>query len=195
MTTDVRLGRECEVADGAILGVEHDGKRGETTIGDRATIRSGTRIYAGVSIGDDFTTGHDALVREETIVGDDVLVGTNTVIDGEVVVGSHVSMQTGVYVPKRTTIGDHVFLGPHAVVTNDTYPIRNEDGLAGVRIEDDVTIGANAVVLPGVTVGERAFVAANATVTEDVPPDTLAVGVPAKHRPLPERLRGGNLIA
>lgn len=195
MTTDVRIGPGSEISDEATVGVEHGSDAGETVIGERATIRAGTRVYGDVAIGDDFTTGHDALIREETIIGDDVLVGTKTVIDGDVVVGSHVSMQTGAYVPKRTTIGDHVFLGPHAVVTNDTYPIRREDSLDGATLEDDVTVGANAVVLAGVTVGQRSFVAANAVVTEDVPPETLAIGTPAKHRPLPERLRGGNLIA
>jgi acetyltransferase-like isoleucine patch superfamily enzyme len=101
-------------------------------------------------------------------------------------------MQTGVYVPPETEIADDVFLGPHAVLTNDPYPLRTDVGLAGPRLAEDVSIGANATVLPGVTVGERAFVAAGAVVTEDVPPDTLAAGVPAEHHPLPDRLAGPN---
>jgi len=64
--------------------------------------------------------------------------------------------------------------------------------ISGPILEDDVTIGANATVMPGVTVGERSFIAAGAVVTEDVPPSTLAVGTPAKHRPLPDQLAAGN---
>jgi acetyltransferase-like isoleucine patch superfamily enzyme len=100
-----------------------------------------------------------------------------------------------VYVPPYTTIGDHVFVGPRAVLTNDRYPVRTDDDLRGPTVEDHVSIGANATILPGVTVGERSFVAAGAVVTRDVPPDTLAVGVPAEHEPLPEHLAGGNEIA
>ncbi|MGM0605608.1 MAG: DapH/DapD/GlmU-related protein [Halobacteriota archaeon] len=161
-------------------------------LGDDVTIRSGTVIYNGVEIGDRFTTGHNALIREETTIGDDVVVGTNTVIDGTTEIGSRVSLQTGVYVPTHTTIGDSVFVGPRAVLTNDPYPVRTAANLAGPTIEADASIGANATILPDVTIGERSFVAAGAVVTEDVPPDRLAIGSPAVHRPLTESLEGGN---
>lgn len=165
---------------------------GGPTIGRDPTIRSHSVIYGDVEIGDGFATGHGAVVREGSRLGDDVLVGTHAVVDGDCRLGDDVSLQTGVYLPRNTTVGDRVFLGPHAVLTNDPYPLREEAALEGPTIEDDATIGANATVLPGVTVGERAFVAANAVVTADVPPETLAVGAPAEHRPLPDRLRGGN---
>ncbi len=189
------LGEECTVSPNATVGHRHREEADPPRIGDRATIRSGSIVYADVVIGDDFTTGHGVLVREETAVGDDVVVGTNTVIDGTTTVGSHVSLQTGVYVPTNTTIGDEVFVGPNAVLTNDAYPIREEYDLDGPTLEDHVSVGANATLLPGVTVGEGSFVAAGAVVTEDVPPETLAVGAPAQFRDLPDELRGGNEIA
>ncbi|MFC4989465.1 acyltransferase [Saliphagus infecundisoli] len=166
-----------------------------TRIGDGARIRAGTIVYAGVEIGDGFATGHDALVREETTVGDDVLVGTKTVVDGATEIGDHVSLQTGVYVPRETEIGSNVFVGPGAVLTNDPYPIRADDGLRGPTIAEGASVGANATVLPGVRIGENAFVAAGAVVCEDVPPDTLAVGAPARERELPDRLAGPNQLA
>jgi acetyltransferase-like isoleucine patch superfamily enzyme len=169
-----------------------DGAAGTPTIGEGATVRSGSVIYADVRIGRDFVTGHNVLVRAGVDIGDDVLVGTNAVLDGECTIGDRVSMQTGVYVPPYSTIGDDVFLGPHAVLTNDPYPLRTEEALEGPTLEADVSIGANATLLPDVTVGERSFVAAGAVVTRDVPPDTLARGVPAEHEPLPDRLAGGN---
>lgn len=167
---------------------------GLTEIGSDPVIRSGCVIYDDVVIGDRFRTGHGALIREETVIGDDVLVGTNTVIDGYSVIGSRVSLQTRVYIPSYTTIGDDVFVGPGAVLTNDPYPVRRDVGLVGPTLEDHVSIGANATILPGVTVGRGAFVAAGAVVTRDVPPETLAVGSPAEHRPLPPELRGENQI-
>jgi acetyltransferase-like isoleucine patch superfamily enzyme len=193
--THAELGADAHIDDGATVGYEYGDDVGPTVIGDDATVRAGTRIYADVTVGDGFVTGHDALVREHTTIGDDVVLGTKSVLDGSVTVGSNVSIQTGVYVPPETEIGDRVFLGPNAVMTNDPYPLRVDVGLEGPTIEDDVSVGANATILPNVTVGEGAFVAAGAVVIEDVPPETLAVGVPAEHRSLPDSLPPENLIA
>ncbi|WP_418284146.1 DapH/DapD/GlmU-related protein [Halorubrum sp. DTA46] len=172
--------------DHATIGYEYTDGSADPHIGANATVRAGTIIYDDVVIGDGFSTGHYALVRELTEIGDDVLVGTNAVIDGRTTIGSGTSLQTGVYVPSETTIGDHVFVGPHAVLTNDPYPVREDTELRGPTIENHASIGANATVLPDVTVGERSFVAAGSVVVDDVPPETLAIGAPAEHRSLPE---------
>ena len=193
--TVAELGPEVTVEDGATVGYEYDDNVGPAVLLGNATIRRGTIVYADVELGRGVTTGHDALVRERSYVGDDVVVGTKAVLDGLLTVGSNVSIQTGVYVPPETAIGDDVFLGPMATLTNDPYPIRKDVPLEGPTIEDGASIGANATILPDVTVGEGAFVAAGAVVTEDVPAETLAVGTPARHRPLPEDLAGGNVIA
>ncbi|RZV10798.1 transferase family hexapeptide repeat protein [Natrinema hispanicum] len=190
---DIVAGDGCTIDDNATVGY---GEFDEPArIGDGATIRAGSIVYSDVTIGDGFVTGHDVLVREGTTIGDDVLVGTKTVIDGQTEIGSHVSLQTNVYVPTQTTIGSNVFVGPGAVLTNDEYPIRTENGLEGPTIEDGASIGANATLLPGVTIGENAFVAAGAVVTDDVPADTLAVGTPATVQPLPDPLDGANQLA
>ena len=190
--TRARVGASNRIDDDATVGYVNDADAPPADIGDDATIRAGTIVYADTTIGDGFTTGHNALVREDTTIGDDVLVGTDTTIDGSSTIGSHVSLQTGVYVPTQTTIGDQVFVGPRAVLTNDPYPVRREAPLTGPTLDDGVSVGANATLLPDVTVGTGAFVAAGAVVTEDVPPETLAVGVPASHEPLPEDLTGEN---
>lgn len=181
--------------EGATVGYVHDEDATPAVLGDRATVRAGTIIYADVEVGDDLSTGHDALVREETTIGDDVVVGTDTVIDGYSTIGSHVSLQTRVYVPSHTTIGSNVFLGPGATLTNDPYPVRRNADLEGPTIEDGASVGANATLLPGLRIGEGAFVAAGAVVTEDVPSHTLAVGTPARHRELPEPISGVNTLA
>jgi acetyltransferase-like isoleucine patch superfamily enzyme len=183
---------EITVSDGATVGVPYRTDTDEPAIGTGSVIRTGTIIYDDVTVGKDLQTGHHALIREHTELGDDVLVGTQTVIDGTTVVGDGTSMQTGVYVSSETAIGNRVFLGPNATLLNDMYPIRSEYELRGPTIEDDASIGANATILPDVTVGEKAFVAAGAVVTEDVPPETMGVGAPAVHRELPPELQGGN---
>ncbi|AGB16214.1 hypothetical protein Halru_1607 [Halovivax ruber XH-70] len=185
-------GENCRIHDDASIGTG-DGE--PPTIGDEATIRAGAIVYDDVSIGDRFATGHHVLIREETSIGDDVLVGTHTTIDGRTEIGSDVSIQSAVYVPTETTIGSNVFVGPGAVMTNDEYPIRQDTDLVGPTIGDGASIGANATILPGVTIGEGAFVAAGSVVTEDVPPETLAIGTPARTEPLPEQLDRPNQLA
>jgi len=184
------IGSGSRIDDGVRIGGDDD--EAATVIGRAARIRSGTVIYPNVRIGENFTTGHDAVIRADTWIGDDVLVGTKTVIDGTTTIGDRTSLQTGVYVPSETSIGADVFVGPRAVLTNDPYPARTDAELIGPELKNGVSIGANATLLPGVTIGEDAFVAAGAVVTEDVPPRTLAVGAPARHRALPSELQGSN---
>lgn len=191
---NVDLGENVTLDEPRRVGYVHDESAPPAVIGDDSTIRAGTVVYADVTIGDRFQTGHDALVREETSIGDDVLLGTKSVIDGRTTIGSNVSIQTGVYVPSETTIGDDVFIGPHAVLTNDPYPVRTEADLEGPTLENGVSVGANATILPGVTVGEGAFVAAGAVVTDDVGAEELAVGSPASTEPLPNNLQQPNSI-
>lgn len=188
-------GDNCEIDDGATVGYMYDDDVSPTTLGDEARVREGTIIYADVEIGDGLITGHNALVREDTEIGDGVVVGTDTVIDGTTDIGSNVSLQTGVYIPTDTTIGSNVFIGPKATLTNDPYPVRQDVEMRGPTIEDGASIGANATILPDVTVGEGAFVAAGSVITKDVPPETLAVGSPAEHRPLPDKLDTENTLA
>jgi len=189
-----KLGKECVIKDNVILGLKYAEGCNETIIGDRAVIRWGTIIYADVVIGDDFKTGHSVMIREKTVIGDRVVVGTNTVIDGNVEIGSFVKLESNVYIPTHTKIGSYVFIGPGAVLTNDKYPqrLRDEYEPIGPILEDSVTIGANAAILPGVRIGEGAMVAAGSVVTKDVPRWNLAVGMPARFEPLPERLRERN---
>lgn len=167
---------------------------GGAQIGTNAIIRSGAVIYCNVQIGDEVRTGHGILVRENTVIGNNVLIGTKTVIDDSCRIGSHVSMQSCVYVPTGTLIEDHVFMGPSCTLTNDRYPLRISGDLQPARILRGATLGANSTVLPGVTVGEGAMVAAGAVVTKDVPDWNMAVGVPAEFQPLPDKLRTLNDI-
>ncbi|EJG08338.1 MAG: acyltransferase [Methanofollis liminatans] len=160
-----------------------------TVIGKNAVLRTGTIIYCDVEIGDDFSSGHNVMIRERTKIGDHVAIGTSAVIEGDCVIGSNVSLQSMVYIPTNTFLGDHVFIGPNAVLTNDRYPPHGKPPLQGPVVRDGVSIGAGAVILPGITIGEGALVAAGAVVTHDVPARMMAIGSPARFVDLPERMR------
>jgi len=188
------LGEHCIIQPHAVVGLRYTPDCGPARLGGGGIVRAHTIIYGDVSIGVGFKNGHHALIREHTVIGDYVLVGTAAILDGQITIGDYVSIQSQVYIPTYTTIGSYVFIGPNATLTNDKYPLRQRDALqlAGPIIENHVTIGANATLLPGVRIGEGAMVAAGAIVTHDVPPWTLALGAPARIMPLPAHLRQPN---
>ena len=191
----VAAGPDCEIQPGAQVGLPYRDGCKPVRLGAHARIRSGTIIYCDVTAGDHLQTGHHALIRAETIIGDHVTIGTNVVIEGQVTIGSFVKIEAGSFIPTHCSIGDRVFFGPNVTVTNDRFPLRRRDEYRpqGCIIEDNVTIGGGVVLCPGVTIGARSFVAAGAVVTKDLPPDSLAIGVPARAEPLPAKLRESNM--
>ena len=106
----------------------------------------------------------------DVIIGDDTRIGIHNTIIGPVTIGNHVNLAQGITV----TALNHNF--------KDTSRRIDEQGFSTkpIMIEDDVWIGANAVILPGVTIGKHVVVAAGAVVTKDVPDNTIVGGVPAK---------------
>jgi len=149
-----------------------------------ACIREGSIVYPGVIYGNNFSTGHNVLIRDPITIGDNVLVGSGTVIEGECKIGNNVKIQSMVFIPRNVIIGNNVFIGPRVVFTNDKYPPSDE--LKTTYVKDKVVIGAGAIILPGIRLGEGCFIAAGALVTKNVPPGKMAIGVPAKIVDMPE---------
>ncbi|MFA5294470.1 MAG: DapH/DapD/GlmU-related protein [Methanoregulaceae archaeon] len=187
------IGRNAQIFDPVTLGFPSRERMGTpdfpgVTIGDDAVIRSGSVIYCDVVIGDRFQCGHTVLIREKTVIGDGTAIGTASVIEGYGSIGSGVRIQSMVFVPTNTEIRDRVFIGPGVVLTNDRYPPAGKPELRGPVLEEGSVIGARAVILPGVRVGEGAAVAAAAVVTRDVPAGMMAVGMPARVREMPKEM-------
>ena len=114
-------------------------------------------------------------------IGADCNLCDHTYIEGGVVVGDRVTIKSGVFLWEGMLVEDDVFLGPQATFTNDRFPrSRRPWTCEGIVIKHGATVGAGAVVLPGVKIGERAMVGAGAVVTKDVEPDTVVVGNPAR---------------
>jgi acetyltransferase-like isoleucine patch superfamily enzyme len=182
---NVTIGRNAVIEDFVIIGVPPRGKKsGElpTTIGDGAVIRSHTVIYAGSTIGDNFQTGHHVMVREENKIGNNVSIGTSSVVEHHVTIGSNVRIHTNAFVPETSILEDGCWLGPHVVITNALYPLSPnvKKELRGAIVKKNAKVGANATLLPGVTIGENSLVGAGAVVTKDVPPNKVAAGNPAR---------------
>ena len=180
--------------DNIQFGVEYSPNSKPPVIGNNYMIRSNSIIYNDVVIGDNFRTGHNVVIRENTNIGDDVLIGTNTVIEGNVIIGNDVSIQSNVYIPTNSVIEDNVFIGPCACFTNDKYPVRINYELIGPRIRRGASIGGNTTFLSNVEIGEGSIVAAGAIVIHSVPPFYLAIGTPARIKPLPDHLKVPNKL-
>jgi acetyltransferase-like isoleucine patch superfamily enzyme len=186
-----RIGQGCVIEDGVVLGkrprlARHSAARGRDLagleLGRRVTVCSGAIVFAGAQIADEAIIGDQSFVRERTRLGHGSVVGRGSVLDNDVVVGARVRIQTNVYITAGTVVEDDVFVGPGASTTNDDTMSRHgpEYSLQGATLRRACRIGGGAVLVPGVEIGEEAFVAAGAVVTRDVPPRAVVMGVPAR---------------
>ena len=124
----------------------------------------------------------NAQVRENSRVGAKTILSKDVYIDCDVQIGKRCKIQNGVSVYKGVTIGDDVFIGPNAAFSNDKVPraFIEDWSISKTIIGNGVSIGTNATIVCGVTIGEYAMVAAGSVVTKDVPPFTLVMGNPAR---------------
>ncbi len=191
----VVLGAGCVIEEGAVLGkqprlrasssaadAKPAGAEAPLVIGDGATICCGAVVYASASIGPGVIVGDQTQVRERATVGADTVVGRGAAIDFDATVGERVLIQSGVYITGGTLIEDDVFVGPGVITTNDHTMGRHARGerLSGPTLRRACRIGGGAVLVPGVEIGEEAYIAAGAVVARDVPARAVAMGVPAR---------------
>lgn len=115
-------------------------------------------------------------------IGEDANICSHCFVENDVIIGDRVTLKSGVQLWDGLRIGDDVFIGPNASFTNDRFPRSRQrpDRFLETKIQEGASIGAGAVILPGVTIGRRAMVAAGAVVTRSVPPNAVVVGNPAK---------------
>ena len=147
-----------------------------------ARIQASAEVSRDATIGRDTTIWHWAQVREGARIGQRCNIGKDVYIDAAVVVGDDCKIQNFATLYRGVTVGNRVFIGPHVCFTNDTYPraVSPDWKVVPTKVENGASIGANATILCGITIGGNAMVAAGAVVTKDVPPHALVAGVPAK---------------
>ena len=123
-----------------------------------------------------------AVIVKGARIGSNCNICAHTFIEGGVIVGDDVTLKCGVYLWDGIELGNGVFVGPNATFTNDPFPRSRARPAIWSRtiVETGASIGANATLLPGITIGERAMVGAGAVVLESVPPATIVVGNPAR---------------
>jgi UDP-2-acetamido-3-amino-2,3-dideoxy-glucuronate N-acetyltransferase len=142
-----------------------------------------TALVESDAIGDKTRIWAFAHVQAGAVIGRDCNIGDHCYIESGAVIGDAVTIKNGVAVWDGVAIERGAFVGPNATLTNDRRPRSGQPWrLSRTRIEEGATIGANATVLPGITVGAFSMVAAGAVVTRDVPPHAVVVGNPARVR-------------
>jgi acetyltransferase-like isoleucine patch superfamily enzyme len=185
------VGENCLVEDGAVLGKRPRLRPGSSAagaaigalvLGPDVTVCCGAVVYAGAEVATGAIIGDQAQVRERATIGAGSVVGRASSVDFDAHVGARVLIQTGVYVTGGSIVEDDVFLGPGVLTTNDNTMGRHPRGepLLGPVFRRACRVGGGAVLVPGVTIGEEAFVAAGALVTRDVGDREVVMGVPAR---------------
>src|SRR5262245_11026959 len=147
-------------------------------VAEDATIGQGCRIW------------HQAQVRERARIGRNCILGKGVYVDFDVVIGDHVKIENGCFLFHGATLEDGVFFGPGVILTNDKLPRAiNPDGslksasdweVGKILVKRGASLGAGAVVLPEVVIGEFAMVGSGTVVTKDVPDHGLVVGNPGR---------------
>ncbi|HIH45365.1 MAG TPA: N-acetyltransferase [Candidatus Methanoperedenaceae archaeon] len=147
--------------------------------------RHPTAIVESEDIGDGTRIWHFVHIREGSVIGRNCNIGKSVYVDTDVRIGDNVKIQNFVSIYKGVEIEDDVFVGPSAVFTNDLRPrafIWEAEHAVPTGVRKGSSIGANATILCGITIGEYAMVGAGSVVTKDVPPFGLVYGNPAKLR-------------
>ena len=130
------------------------------------------------NIGDGTNVWQFCVVLPDAVIGKDCNICSHCFIENKVTVGDRCTLKCGVQLWDGVTLEDDVFIGPNVTFCNDKHPIsRNKHPkLEPVLIKKGASVGANATILPGVTIGEKALIAAGAVVTKDVPPNCVFYG-------------------
>ena len=186
------LGEGVKVLENAVVGKQptlsprSTAKRDPlppSEIGAGTVVSTGAIVFAGSTIGARVILGDQSCVRERVTIGDDVVLGRGSLVENDTTIGDRTKIQADAYVTAYSTLEEDVFIAPCVVTTNDNFMGRTDarlEAMRGPTIRRGARIGGGAVLLPGIEVGEEAFVGAGAVVLRDVPPRALVVGNPAR---------------
>jgi acetyltransferase-like isoleucine patch superfamily enzyme len=186
------IGDGCQILDFAVVGKQPTLSPRSTAnreplpsleLGAGTIVSTSAVVFAGTKLGERVIVGDQACVRERCELGDDVVVGRGSLVENDTSVGARTKIQANAYVTAYSTLEEDVFIAPCVATTNDNFMGRTErrhELRKGPTIRRGARIGGAAVLLPGIEVGEEAFVGAGAIVIRDVAPRAVVVGSPAR---------------
>ena len=186
------LGEGCKILDNAVVGKQptlsprSTAKREDLpplVLGAGTIVSTGAIVFAGTTLGERVIVGDQACVRERCTIGDDVVIGRASLVENDTSVGARTRIQANAYVTAYSLLEDDVFIAPCVITTNDNFMGRTEKRLElmkGPTIRRGARVGGGSVLLPGIEIGEEAFIGAGAVVLRDVPARAVMVGSPAR---------------
>ncbi|MFC4452162.1 N-acetyltransferase [Deinococcus sonorensis] len=203
----VTLGPGVEVFPGAVIGKEPKGAgalarvpvfESGVEVGAHCSIGPHVVLYCDVHLGERTLIGDGASIREQTRIGSRVVIGRQVTVNYQTHIGDGSKVMDHSWLAGNMTVGQDVFISGGVMTANDNAMGRagyEEGAVTGPTIRDGAVIGAGAVLLPGVMIGERATVAAGAVVTRDVTPGAVVMGSPARvRRPISAEPEGGTPV-
>jgi acetyltransferase-like isoleucine patch superfamily enzyme len=186
------VGEGCRILDYAVVGKQpalsprSTAKREELPpleLGAGTIVSTGAVVFAGTTVGERVIVGDQACVRERCTIGDDVVIGRGSLVENDTSVGALTKIQAHAYITAYSLLEENVFIAPCVVTTNDNFMGRTEkrhELMRGPTVRRGARVGGGAVLLPGIEVGEEAFIGAGALVLRDVPARAVVVGNPAR---------------
>jgi len=186
------IGEGCKILDYAVVGKQptlsprSTAKREELPpleLGAGTVVSTGAVVFAGTTVGERVIVGDQACVRERCSIGDDVVIGRGSLVENDTTVGALTKIQAHAYITAYSLLEDNVFIAPCVITTNDNYMGRTEkrhELIKGPTIRRGARVGGGSVLLPGIEIGEEAFIGAGAVVLRDVPAKAVMVGSPAR---------------
>jgi acetyltransferase-like isoleucine patch superfamily enzyme len=187
-----QLGADVEIGDHAVVGKQPTLGSSSTApreelapliVGEGTRILAGAVVFAGTRLGEGVIVGDQACVRERCDIDRGVVIGRGAFVENDVTIGARTKIQANAYVTAYSLVEEDVFIAPCVVTTNDNFMGRTEkrhELRKGPAIRRGARIGGGAVLLPGIEIGEEAFVGAGAVVLEDVPARAVVIGNPAR---------------
>ena len=153
-----------------------------TKIGDRSRLCSHVTVYSNVVIGKNCLLGDNVSVFTDVVIGDNVIISRNVTVNSETRIGNDSRIMDGTHVTGRAVIGSHVFISTGVYMANDSLFGKKgfSDEARGPVIEDYVSVGAGAILLPNIVIGKGSIVAAGSVVKKNVPCGVVVAGNPAK---------------
>ena len=122
------------------------------------------------------------VVLKHALIGRNCNINCHVFIENDIVIGDNVTIKSGVQIWDGITLEDNVFIGPNVTFTNDVFPRSKQqpNTFCGVTVRDGASVGANATLLPGITIGKKAMIGAGSVVTKNVGDYEVVVGNPAR---------------
>jgi acetyltransferase-like isoleucine patch superfamily enzyme len=186
------IGDGCKILDYAVVGKQPTLSPRSTAareplspleLGAGSIVSTGAVVFAGTRVGERVIVGDQACLRERVDVGDDVVIGRGSLVENDTTIGALTKIQAHAYITAYSILEENVFIAPCVATTNDNFMGRTErrhELTKGPTIRRGARIGGAAVLLPGIEIGEEAFVGAGAIVIRDVPARAVVVGSPAR---------------